>query len=154
MWICYKLEIYMDTNIHGWVLYFVCTFVFTKLRSYGNHTVFFGYQRPPYIQRNMGIYTQPDFTVSATRSTLLLFPLWMMVKIVGHALQCMCTVLVVSPVNSVNVLLYSYLAKEMEYRVFSFSWRSVLLKLIFVVCDVPTKSTKNCTLKNYYPYGR
>ena len=33
----------------------------------------------------------------------------------------------------------------MEYRIFFFSWRSAPLKLIFVVCDVPTKSTKICT---------
>ena len=135
-----------------WVLYFVCTFVFTKIRSYGDYPIFFGYQRPPpYIfccSRSMGTYTRPGFTVSANVWPFCCFYNEWWWNCGPHAVtdfSCMCTVLAASPVNLVNVSLYSYLAKGMECRVFSFSWRSVLLKLIFVVCDVPTKSTKICT---------
>ena len=46
-----------------WVLYFMCTFVIAKIRSYGNYAIFFNYQRPPY---NKEVWEPIHYSVSNT----------------------------------------------------------------------------------------
>ena len=87
--------------------------------------LFFGYQGAPYIQGSMGTYTRPDFSVS-NMSDPFAVSIMNDGEIVGHmprqiSAACALFSLAASLVNSVNVSPYSYLAKGMEYWVFSFS---------------------------------
>ena len=87
MWICYKL---VDINFCGCLILCVLLYLSKYIASYGNCTIFFGYQRPPYIQGSMGTrftvwngkqqYIRPCFAVFIMNDG----------KIVGHVQRAAC----------------------------------------------------------------
>ena len=114
MWICYKLEIFVDINFSG--CFISCALLYLP-KYVAMETMQFSLVTRGHniaMQGSMGTYTWPDFTVwKGKQQHILTFccfhnKWW---RNCGPRamtnFSCMCTVLAASWVNSVNVSVYS-----------------------------------------------
>ena len=137
LWICYKLEIFMDINFHG--CFILCVFLYLPKYIPMETTWFSSVIRGHHIYKEVWELMHGQILQCERKSSNMFDPFVVSImndcKIVGHVPQW---------ISKwwwewwVNVLLHSYLANGMKYRIFPFC-EEVLLKLIFMVCDVLTK---------------
>ena len=177
MWICYKLEIFVDINFCGCfiscVLLYLPKYVAIAMETTRFPSVIRGHHTRTAM--HMGTYTRPDFTVWMTY-TQPDFTVWKgkqqyirpfccfhngwWQNCGPHAamdFSCMYVATFCSIMGQLGVKLQEIGSLQVIFRKANLkchvTWYSMVKRnyLIFVACDVPMKSTKICTPRKLLP---